>query len=266
MSFSLTHIQFLFSVSPRTFKRSFIAKVLVSLFLAVGLTLSAQAKTFKLVSEPYPPFEYQENGKDVGMDVEILKAAASKAGIELKIDFLPWSRALDQVKSGEADGIFSLLKNAEREGFLIFPATPLYVGKNVFFAAASFTGKVESLADLKGKTVGIVNGNSYGEQFDKATGFTKDGVADQDTLIKKLLAGRNELIVTAEKVGWYSVKQQGGKDVKALPFVVSKENYYIGLSKKSANGKELADKLGKALADLEKSGVLTKIRKKYSGN
>lgn len=230
------------------------------------LAFSVQAKSYKLVTEPYPPFEYQEGGKAVGMDVDILNAAAAKAGIEISIEFLPWNRALEMAKNGEADAIFSMLKNAEREGFLSFPSTPLYVGKTVLFTMNSFTEQVNGLGDLKGKTVGVVNGNSYGESFDKATGFTKDGVADQDTLIKKLLAGRNQLIVMAEEVGWYTIKQQGGKDVKVLPFVVSKDNYYVGISKKSANGKELTEKLTKALADLEKSGELTKIRKKYTGN
>lgn len=236
------------------------------IMLSFVLAFSVQAKTFKLVTEPYPPFEYQEAGKAVGMDVEILNAAAAKAGIELSIEFLPWNRALDMAKSGEADAIFSMLKNAEREAFLSFPSVPLYVGKTVFFTMNSFNDPVNSFADLKGKTVGVVNGNSYGEAFDKATGFTKDGVADQDTLIKKLLAGRNQLIVMTEEVGWYTIKQQGGKDAKALPFAVSKDNYYIGISKKSANGKELTEKLSKALADLEKAGELAKIRKKYTSN
>ncbi len=225
-------------------------------------TNAVLAQNYKLVTEDYPPFEYKENGKAMGMDIEILDAVKAKAGIDLSIEFLPWNRALDQVQKGTADGIFSMLKNAEREAFLQFPAQPLYTSRTVIFAHESFAGDIKSLDDLKGQTVGVVLGNSYGKSFDSATHFTKDGAADQDTMMKKFISGRSKLVITSEEVGQYQLKNLGGKG-RVLSLKVAKEQYYVGISKASANGKALFDKMAQAFAELEKSGELNKIRAKY---
>lgn len=235
-------------------------KILAAAIMLFSTALMAQ--NFKLVTEEYPPFEYKENGKAMGMDIEILDAVKAKAGINFTIEFLPWNRALDQVQKGSADGIFSMLKNAEREAFLHFPAQPLYTSRTVLFAHESFAGDIKTIDDLKGQTVGVVLGNSYGKAFDSATHFTKDGAADQETMMKKFISGRSKLIITSEEVGQYLLKKLGGKG-RVLSLEVSKEQYYVGISKSSANGKTLFEKMSQAFADLEKSGELDKIRSKY---
>lgn len=213
-------------------------KILVLTACLSLLSFGAFAKTFKLVSEAYPPYEYQENGKNIGMDVEILDLITKKTGVEIKIEFIPWKRALEMVKDGSADGIFSLAKTPEREEFLHYPGTPLYQGKTVLFAHPDYKGDPKSLEDLKGKTVSIVTDNSYGAEFDGNKEIQKDASSDQDTQMRKLIAGRVPLTVANEIVGWHNIKKQGGKDIRTLGIVVDKDVNYIGVSKKSPNSKE----------------------------
>lgn len=228
--------------------------------------LGSQAASYYLVTEPYPPYEFQENGKSVGMDVELIELAAKKVGITLRIEFIPWARCIEMMKQGSADGIFSLLHNNEREAFIYYPPTPLYVARSVLFARKNYSNKIEKMEDLKGKQVGVVYGNSYGEVFDRADYIKKESVADHETLMKKLIGRREELILTTEEVGYYLSRKLGGKDIHALPFTVSKDSFYIGVSKKSPRAKTLLKKLSEGLALIEKTGEAQLIRKKYLGN
>lgn len=221
------------------------------------------AKTFHLVTETYPPYEYQENGKIQGMDIDILNLLSKKAGVTFDISFEPWIRALEMVKSGSVDGIFSIIKNKAREDFLYYPKIPLYVGKSVFFVHPDLKKEIKSMNDLKGLSIGTVRENSYGAEFDSATSFTTDPVTNQEMLLQKLITGRNTIIITTEEVGWHHINKQKVKGFRSFPFVVSTNEYHIAISKKSPNGKELFQMINKAFTEAEQSGELAQIRKQY---
>ena len=241
-------------------------KILVIVTLLSFLSLAANAAPYFLVTEPYPPYEYIENGKPVGMDVELLELAAKKVGITFRVEFIPWARCIEMMKKGTADGIFSLLHNKEREVFINYPSTPLHIARSVLFAHKDYPYKIEKIEDLKDKQVGVVYGNSYGEAFDRADYIKKESVSDHETLMKKLIGRREELIMTTEEVGYYLSKKFGGKNIVALPFTVSKDLFYVGVSKRSPRGKVFYKKISEGLLLIEKSGEARSIRKKYLGN
>lgn len=240
-------------------------KLLIAFLIFINC-FASEASPYVLVTESYPPYEFQENGKAVGMDVELIELAAKKVDIKIRIDFIPWARCIEMMKKGSADGIFSLLHNKEREKFIYYPPTPLYVARSVLFARKKSSIKIEKIEDLKGKQVGVVYGNSYGEAFDKADYIKKESVADHETLMKKLIVRREELIMTTEEVGYYLSRKLGSQDVHALPLTVLKDMFYIGVSKKSPRAKILLKKLSEGLALIEKTGEAQLIRKKYLGN
>lgn len=234
-------------------------KILTGLFVLM-MSASAFAQAYRFVTEDYPPYVYQDNGVAKGLDVEILNAIKTKAGIDIKIEFYPWNRAMAMAQDGSADAIFSLFKTSEREGFIHYPSTALYDNRTVLFASKDYIGDVKSLADLKGQTVGIVQGNSYGDAFDKDTTFTKDAVSSTDVMVKKFQGGRIKLFVEAEEVGNYVLKKNNVEGYRILSHVIVTEKSFVGVSKKSARGQELFNKINAALADLEKSGELAKIK------
>jgi len=236
-------------------------KIITTALLTLITLLSA--KTYNLVSEPYPPFEYQENGKNTGMDVEILEAVAKSAGVDFKISFLPWKRALSEVQSGSSDAIFSILQTKERESFLYYPEKALFKGKTILFANESFNGTIKSISDLNGKKIGFVSGNSYGKEFDNATEILKDPSTNAEMSVNKLINNRHDLLVITEEVGWYYLNKSKAKKIRALPFIIMQDDYFIATSKKSANGRELLNLINEHMTKLEKDNVLDAIRAKY---
>jgi polar amino acid transport system substrate-binding protein len=239
---------------------NFVRKMLLLVFCSTMLTMVVFGQTeYSLVTEEYPPYEYLLSDKPVGMDIDILTAAAKIAGIKFKIDFVPWKRAEKAVEDGTADGIFCCFITPEREKFLYFPSVNLGFERIVIFANSSFTGKPTKLEDLKGSKIGTVASNSYGEVFDNYTGVTKLESPDSETLFKNLNDGRIQLAITNEIVGWYLIKTLRLDKIKLLPVEVYSGALYVGFSKASPKGKVFYEKMQAALVQLQKSGELTRI-------
>ena len=99
--------------------------------LGIVLTISAAEKKMLLVCEEYPPYQYSENGRVVGIHNDIVEEAAKNLGIKVEIILVPWPRALQMVKTGKADGIFSIFKTKEREEYLYFPKWGISKAKNI---------------------------------------------------------------------------------------------------------------------------------------
>ena len=237
-------------------------KILTGLIILM-MSASAFAQAFRFVTEDYPPYVYSDNGVAKGLDVEILNAIKAKTGLDIKIEFFPWNRAMAMAQDGTADAIFSLFKTAEREAFIQYPSTALYDNRTVLFTSKEYIGDIKSNDDLKGQTVGIVQGNSYGDAFDKSTHFTKDAVSSTDVMVKKFQGGRIKLFVEAEEVGNYVLKKNNVAGYRVMSHVVVTEKSFVGVSKKSPRAQELFTKINAALADLEKSGELAKIKASF---
>jgi len=238
-------------------------KKLLTATVLLALTLAVQAKNYKLAYEEYPPYEYKQDGKLVGVDIEILEEAAKIAGVTLEFKEYPWARATKMAEDGEVDAIFSMSKTAEREKAFFFPTVNLASETNVIFANDAYKGDVKSLADLKGKTIGVIQDYSYGTDFDNFKDCKKELNSNQDALVKKLQANRFQLAINNELVGNYMAKSVGATNIRVLSYVVNTDPLYLGISKKAPNGKEFYDKMNAALTNLEKSGKLKIIRDKY---
>ena len=72
---------------------------LVVMFLCWTSHLHAQ-QTITVVFEEWPPYEYTQGNKVVGIDTEVLEEACRRIGVTPQFRSLPWARALKQVKVG----------------------------------------------------------------------------------------------------------------------------------------------------------------------
>ena len=63
----------------------------------------------------FPPYEYYENGKPVGIDMELIRAIADKLGMEIKIEDIEFDSIINAVDSHKADiGIAGMTMTEER--------------------------------------------------------------------------------------------------------------------------------------------------------
>lgn len=246
-------------------------KIVKMLLLGLLLVSPAAAQTsLHLVTEDWPPYGFLKDGRAQGLDVDLLQAAAARIGVKLEIEFLPWSRAMDMVTNGAADGIFSLYDLPERRSFLKFCATPL--GEEtlvvVYAKARPPRPPIRSLADLSNLRVGVLQDNVHSPEFDQATHFVREVSLTSDQALKKLLNGRMDVQVmnlinfrdlvntTAEFKGQFAVTD----------YVVNQQKLYLGFSVAALKKKDLpVEKLTKALADLIREGKTKALADQYLG-
>ncbi len=109
-------------------------------------------RIIELVTLQYPPYEYEEDGEVKGIAVDIITEGFTRLGYEVDITLYPWTRALNMVKNGDADGIFTAYKTEERLTFadysneiLIQQSVSLFVTKG---SNIQFDGDLNNVKDI----------------------------------------------------------------------------------------------------------------------
>lgn len=222
------------------------------------------AEEITIVFEEWPPYQFTQDKEIVGMDTEVVKEAFRRMGTNIKFRSLPWARALEEVKNGDAHAIFSIAYPDQHQ-FLHFPKTPISAQRSVFFVRKDSDMKISDISDLEGVSVGVVRDNFYGDRFDKNEKIKRDVANNQFLIFKKLLAKRHDIMISFDVVGLYVAKQMGITDkVKTLDYVVDDQPTYVAFSKaKGSQNTELAKQFSETLEQLHKEGFTEKIRKKY---
>ena len=89
--------------------------------------------------EHFPPFVEIKDGKPTGLAVDIVRAAAAKAGIDVDFVPVPFDQVHGTLKDGRADAIFPIAITPEREAVYDFSAPLLMTGGAIFVRAPNPT-------------------------------------------------------------------------------------------------------------------------------
>ena len=222
-----------------------------STFLTVNLSLADEVRKLTIVrgDGDYSPYEMMTpDNQLIGVHIDVVHAVAKILKIPIEIKTLPWSRALHWVELGKADAITYIGKTPEREKFARFyEGNVLSFSQNSFFTLKENLSKCNTftgdLQQLEGNKIGILNGYSYGEEFDNADYLIKDDGADTEyVLFKKLIKGRFLLGIANLNTITYIAKKEDLMDkiVFMKPYMPSIKQY-IAFSKSDRNKKVASD-------------------------
>lgn len=237
---------------------------LTVVFTLAGTVHASAALLF--VTEPFPPFNFEENGQVAGPMVEVLQAACKRAQITCNTRILPWRRALAMAESGHADGIFSILHGPEKaENFVL--SDPVIRTAYSFFAPKDSGWTYSNPDSLQGMTLGVYGPSSTSITLSKLlsgqnTSQEKMEVSNFDALKTLSLGGYGPkaAVFINRDVGLFMTKNMHltqivpAGDVKHI-------TYCFGMSKKSPHPDELAAftmGLRKLLASGEVAHILAK--------
>ncbi|ANL51036.1 amino acid ABC transporter substrate-binding protein (plasmid) [Rhizobium phaseoli] len=227
----------------------------------------AQDKTVKIATEGvYPPFNYVENGKLTGFDVDIANALCEKAKLKCEIVTQEWDGMIPGLMANKYDAIIASMNiTAERKKKIDF-TTKYYDTPAKFMAPKDAKITDISPAALAGKSIGV-QGSTTQQNFLEAK--YKDSqiktYATVDDASADLAAGRIDLVLSDKVLldAWLKKSSDGsccelvGGDLRDPLFGEGK-----GVGIRQADT-ELKNKFQKAIDDIRADGTYEKINAKY---
>ncbi|BCS88942.1 substrate-binding periplasmic protein [Pseudodesulfovibrio sediminis] len=247
--------------------------IAAALFILILLTSQAQAQEPLVFAadRDYAPYSMIIDGRQAGIDMEVLMEAAHRAQLQIKFQFTSWEELLDMVKEGEIDGAVSLFASTEREKTAIYmDAIPLHYSSYALFTKVGQTFTFKTYSDLKGKIIGKVAGIDLGDEFSAArTAGTMDvkEYPDIASVIEGVLSGELDAFAGNLDVTFWRLKEMGmTSSIVSLPKqILSDKPAYAVLSRTGAvEDKSLViQKLERAMQEMRRDGTYNKIARRY---
>lgn len=220
------------------------------------------AAPYQVVVNHAPPYRIIDQGNFSGIYIDILKAAALEAKIELAFIHVPFKRALQKMQTGQADIMLGPTRTAERERFMHYIAAAPLPREHKAFYAKKAEHCITNYEALYGKTVEVLIGAAYFDRFDHDRKLLRSNTRSYNSAMKKVAIGRSDLLIMPERQGDLLNRREQFGLIKC-PFKVSGELSYITVSKKSAD-RHLLEQLSNALLTIERKQIPEKIAEQYS--
>lgn len=216
------------------------------------------AETWKVTSLDWQPF----SGKALpegGAGIAVLRAALKAEGIDLVVEFYPWTRAIETAKGADYAGMYPSWPEDISEGF---SKSPVLFKSAVGFVEPKSKPLVWSkLSDLKGKTIGTVQDYGNTAEFMQ---LIKDGtiktqvVVDDVTNIRKVAGGRIDgAFIDLANLDYFL--KNDAKDVaaglQANPKVLDTKDLVLGINDKFAN-KKAAEIIKRGLTKIDPDKII----------
>jgi len=213
----------------------------------------------------YAPFESQnEKGEIVGFDIDVVKAVAKKAGLEVKFVNTPWEGIFNALNQGDRDLLVSAVTiTDERKQTMDFSA-PYFDAAQLI--AVKQNSKVSKFDDLKKLKVGVQTGTTGDEAVTKLLGKNSTSIKRFELTplaLKELEAGGVDAVVADNGVVvHYIANNPGGKFKTVNDKAFVPEQYGIVVRK---GNKELLGKIDQGLGAIKADGTYDKIYAQYFG-
>ena len=223
---------------------------------------SGEQKTLVVGMEPtFPPFEFTENDKYIGFDIDLANAIGEKMGSKVEVKSLGFDALIPALRSGQIDMIASGMDaTPERQKQVSFTDPYFHDGYSVVVRKDNTT--INGFDDLKGRTVGSQVGTKGVDLATEAGATVKQYDANGQGWME-LQSGTCDAVVINTSVALYYMKEGGDKDLK---IVGDAKKADAGIAMAVSKDKpELLEKVNKALADLKADGTYAKLYKKWFG-
>ncbi|MGN0162754.1 MAG: ABC transporter substrate-binding protein [Candidatus Ornithomonoglobus sp.] len=209
----------------------------------------------------FPPYEYYEGDKIVGIDAEIAEAIADKLGMTLKIEDVEFDSVLTGVQSGKYDiGLAGITVTPERQQSMDFSDTYATGIQSIIVPEDSEITSVDDLlADGAAYTVGVqlsTTGDIYATDD-----FGSDRVQEFQSgadAVAALVAGKIDCVIIDNQPAKSYVAANEGLTI--LDSAYTEEEYALCTAK---GNDELLAKINDAITELKEDGTIQSILDKY---
>lgn len=232
----------------------------LALVLASACGLASAAPTLQIVTEHSPPASMlAADGTVIGSGTEKVREMMKRAGVEYRIELLPWKRAYTQALENPDTCIYSTTRTPERENLFKWIG-PTDEGEWVLLGRADRQYGLKTLEDARRLRIGTYNGDARDEYL-RARGFLVDPAPNDRVNPQKLMMNRIDLWAVSVRKGVPRIENSkwAGKIVSVLVF--NQIKVYLACNPAVPN--ELVARLNAAMEAANKDGTSRRIADKY---
>jgi polar amino acid transport system substrate-binding protein len=172
----------------------FIRPLLGMVMLALVHQVLAQDQLV-LASDIWPPFTDREGQRAFAL--ELVEEALQRNSVDARTVIRSFDEVVSGIQNHTYQGSAAFWKDKARESFLLF-SEPYLENKLILAGRKGADVSATSLADLTGKTVGVVGQYAYGHALDEVENLTLiNGTSDQENLIKLLRKEVDYILIDA---------------------------------------------------------------------
>ena len=261
--------------------------LITAMVAAITLTACSGAKTTKTkmneikekgkivlgVSPDYPPYEFTttENGqkKVVGADIYLAQEIAKKLGVEVEIQEMAFDSLIAAVNANKVDMVISGVNPTEERKKAVDFSDIYYTGKGIFVVNKD-SAEIKSVADLKGKKVGVQKGSTY-ETYAKEQLKIEDkdlqSLTDVPSLLQDLKNKKIDVVLIPDDVAKIAINKYN--DIKISTFSAENDPEATGMAivfkkAKDDSNKTLLEQVNAVIKEIKEKNLFEKELDKYA--
>lgn len=210
------------------------------------------------------PYSYVEDGEHKGFEVDMWNEIAERTGYEVKMETMGFSSIFGSLDSGKVDVAGNFFGKTE-ERLEKYDASVSYGEDGVGVAVLADNTDINTLDDLKGKTVAVAEGSqgqAVGESVSEQYGFTITVFGDGTSGVQDLSLGRCDAWMDS-KITLSFDSNKAGVDVRILDESLSSSEVGYFFRKDDEDSKKKLEAVNGALEEMLADGTVKELGEKW---
>ena len=223
----------------------------------------SQAESIVIANGEWPPYT-SESLVEGGPYTRIVVEAFTSQGIETEVKYFPWVRSFTFVSTGQYAASPTWQPNDQRSEKVLFSDAVMH-HDFVLFHKKGLNVEWNDVSDLNSFQIGVINGFSYGENFDQAIESNELNITvvnDEVSAFQMLNANRIDLFLSEINVGYSALQKIGGRvdsgNIVHHPKAIHR-NFTSVIFSKNQEGMQLRDSFNLGLEALKMTNRLNDI-------
>ncbi|GAA3995729.1 glutamine ABC transporter substrate-binding protein GlnH [Comamonas faecalis] len=232
----------------------------LAITLAMPMAQAADKTLVVATDTAFVPFEFKQDGKYTGFDIQLWEAIAKQANLTYKLQPMDFNGIIPGLQTRSIDVALAGITIREDRAKVVDFSEPYYEsGLAILVPEGS---AIKTAKDLEGKTVAVKTGTASVDYMKANVPSAKLKLFPNiDNAFLELATGRVDAVVHDTPNVQYYAKTAGNGKVKVVASLKSGDFYGIAFSK----GSDLVPVVNKALQELKANGSYDKLYETWFG-
>lgn len=247
-------------MSKHAFK-AFAAGIVLALAVPAGQAIAQGKQLLVATDTAFVPFEFKQDGKYTGFDIDLWDAVAQQAGLSYELRPMDFNGIIPGLQTRNLDVALAGITIRDDRKKVIDFSDPYYES-GLAVLVGNNNNDIKTAADLDGKLVAVKIGTATVDYLKENVPTAKLKLFPNiDNAFLELATGRVDAVVHDTPNLQYFANTAGKGQVKVVGSLKSGDFYGIAFPK----GSELVPVVNKALATLRDNGQYAAIYEKWFG-